>query len=267
MCRALESTWARMISFLTVLLFVIISHSSHHVQGFINPTVVLPFDTFISYPSTRQSIKSSTKFILTPITHLSLAKNDRDQQDDDNEKESWSFGDQPNLGINIGKQLNPLTPEQAEELKEEATQTINEAFGERIDEIAALKKQVRKDFDRTKENLRYASDQRTKEQTEKLMGKIDRLSGDFLESTRDTRVGTKLAATADKNMSGKGIDLGSWGKIGGLDILTTSSDGSVGLLGSVDAASTTSSKAVSDGDEITRNENKILIICDGKQVR
>lgn len=239
--------------------------SVRHVDGFINPSTTPP-DAFVGHRYTllkNPSINSvsTSPMIRTPT--IAFAKED----DNEGDEEGWSFGDQPNLGINIGQQLNPLTPEQAAELKEEATQTINEAFGERIDEIASLKEQVRQDFARTKENLRYASDKRTKEQTEKLMGKIDRLSGDFLESTKETRIGTKLAASADQNMVGKGIDIGSWGKIGGLDVLTTSSGGmSVGLLGSVGAASATSNMGLDgDGEVAVADDNKILIICDEKQ--
>ena len=194
---------------------------------------------------------------------------DFDNDTDSNKsKDDANFSTTPNLGINIGAQLNPLTPEQAAELKKEARAEIDKAFDARLAEIEDLKKQTQKEFEESKKALSFASDLRARQESEKLMTKIDKLSEDFLSQNKELREGTKMAARADKAMKGKGVDVGSWGTIGGNDVLTAASMGTVsgGLLGSVGAAiSMAGASAIAESDE-PNPENRILIICDDKQV-
>jgi len=194
-----------------------------------------------------------------------------DDDDADKKDSNESFGSAPNLGINIGAQLEPLTPEQAAELIDEATESINTAFDERIGEIADLKSQVAKDFEKSKDAMRVASELRAAEQTDKLMSKIDRISNDFLDKNEELRMGTKMAAKADRAMSGSGLEIGSWGKLGGMNVLTAAAGGmgvSGGLLGSVGAANiaaaTTESSIEVDTQVVGEDENRIMIICDDK---
>lgn len=181
------------------------------------------------------------------------------------------------LGINFGSQLDPLSASQAEALKQEAADTINAAFDERLAEIQNIKEQVRKDFERSREAMRFASDLRAADQTEKLMDKIDRLSQDFLDRNEELRSGVKLAARADRSMVGKGLEFGSWGKVGGMNVLTSmggsgsGSDGgygmNMGLLGSVgNAAGFDSPKGTTESsievDTQVRGKEKIMVVCD-----
>mmetsp|Transcript_12569 Transcript_12569/g.14182 ORF Transcript_12569/g.14182 Transcript_12569/m.14182 type:complete len:665 (-) Transcript_12569:36-2030(-) len=194
---------------------------------------------------------------------------DYNNDESSSSKEQQQQQQQPSLGINIGTQLEPLTPKEAQQLKQEATQTINNAFQERIDEIEDLKKQVQNDFETSKETLRFASNLRAKVETEKLMSKIDNLSNDFLKENEELRMGTKLAASADRRMGmdGVGLEVGSWGKFNGMDVVLSS-----GLLGSVGSAvpspssDTATATATGSSEEENGNmENRILIICDEKQ--
>ena len=237
----------------------------------------------------------------TIIKSKSQVDDENDDDDDDDDDDAWdspedynddidddsfttpkSFGNQPSLGINIGSQLEPLTPEQAQSLKSEATQKINAAFDERIQEIANMKESIQKDFERSKQNLQYASELRAQQETEKLMNKIDKMSNDFLQENEELRMGTKFSAKADRNnaMEGKGLEVGSWGSVGGRDVgmgmglMNSSEDGEGTLLGSIGSMRSNSPRSSSideDDDEMEEEikivENRIMVIIDDKQVR
>ena len=254
----------------------LLSMQNANVQSFTSPNSHLARSSFL--PKQFHSHSHSTK------TRAILASKDKENDDEDEGDDTWDFDvdydkentpnkntdlGTPNLGINIGTQLEPLSESQAKELRDEATETINAAFDERLDEIANMKDDLRKDFERSKENMRFASDLRAREQTEKLMNKIDQMSGDFLAKNEELRTGTKLAARADINMAGKGMEIGSWGKVRGVNVLTSAAGGmGVGLLGSkssgdIGMMSTESSIEVDTqvkGDE----ESRIMVVCDDK---
>jgi hypothetical protein len=189
---------------------------------------------------------------------------------DENYDDSSSSSSTPNLGINIGEQLDPLTETQIASLKEEATESINAAFDERLDEIEQMKEQVKDDFEKSKKAMRLASDLRAVEQTDKLMNKIDQLSGDFLSQNEALRTGIKMAARADSNMSGQGLEVGSWGKVGGMNVLTNDGDGFLGSVSANDIGArgsdegTTESSFEVDTQVKGEQENRIMIICDNK---
>ena len=197
---------------------------------------------------------------------------DEDYEEEKKPTISKNLDGSPNLGINIGQQLEPLSDAQAAALKDEATDTINAAFDDRISDIANLKDQVKKDFEKSKETMRFASDLRAAEQTENLMNKIDKLSSDFLEKNAELRSGTKLAASADRNMAGQGLEVGSWGRVAGMNVLTTAGGGmGFGLLGSVSAAEIEERQKASIESSIEvdtqvkgEDENRIMIVCDDK---
>mmetsp|Transcript_4404 Transcript_4404/g.5619 ORF Transcript_4404/g.5619 Transcript_4404/m.5619 type:complete len:613 (+) Transcript_4404:78-1916(+) len=115
------------------------------------------------------------------------------------------------IGINIGEELR-LSPEDASELKNEIKSEIEKTFATRLDELQDMKSTLQKEFEGQKKAQMQASDRRAKEATRDLMDKIDRVSGAFLEETKEWREGTKMAAAADASMVGKGLELGSWGE-------------------------------------------------------
>ena len=225
--------------------------------------------------------------------NLRLAAKEDNDDDGDDDPDAWdspedyadfgkddsgkkSLGSQPNLGINIGAQLNPLTEEEAEELRAEGAKAIEDAFSSRLDEIEDLKATVRKDFERSREALGAASDLRAREETDKLMGKIDRLSNDFLASNEALRMGTKAAADADARMGrkGEGLEVGSWGVDSFGRVVVTSgasAAGGSGLLGGVGAGlekAARESAASADEDaavSVAATENKVLILADDGQ--
>ncbi len=266
---------------LAVGLLLDCGHSFQLLPSHTAPTII---------PSTKHhSFKYSTyktqQSILT-ATNTNQDEDDYDDDDDawdspedydDEESNKQSFGNQPSLGIDIGSQLQPLTPEQAQSLKYEATEKINKAFDDRLQEIENMKKTIQDDFEKSKKNLQYASELRAREETEKLMNKIDRLSNDFLSENEELRMGTKFSAQADRNnMDGRGLEVGSWGSVGGMDVgmgMGLSDGSGSGVLGSIGSMRSNGEGSIaSDDDDLFEDEieeevdNRILVITDDKQV-
>lgn len=166
--------------------------------------------------------------------------------------EQFNFDDDaPKLGIDVGKFLEPLSETEAAELKAAATDIINKSIAEGIDEIEKLRERMSKEINTQRDRMRLESDWRAREATAQLLNRIDNLTNDFMIETQASRQSTKLAAAADRNMEGKGLEVGVWGSLGGADVVTGSS-----LIGSVQAAQQGATAPV------TKSENRILIVAD-----
>ena len=179
----------------------------------------------------------------------------------------------PKLGINIGAQLQPMTPQQLQELKAEASELINDAIAAGIDDIDKMRSKMKIEMEKSREARMFASEVNAQEKSRELMTKIDQLTEGFLSATKATRESTKMAAAASKAMegSGKGLEMGTWGTLGGLTVLADGGIDGGSLLGSVDSAKWASSMSSSPqaATEDTGNEpseNRIIIIADEKQV-
>ena len=179
----------------------------------------------------------------------------------------------PKLGINIGAQLQPMTPQQLQELKAEASELINDAIAAGIDDIDKMRSKMKIEMEKSREARMFASEVNAQEKSRELMTKIDQLTEGFLSATKATRESTKMAAAASKAMegNGKGLEMGTWGTLGGLTVLADGGIDGGSLLGSVDSAKWASSMSSSPqaATEDTGNEpseNRIIIIADEKQV-
>ncbi len=271
-------------NFFLLLTFILVS-----IKNQSHAFVISTIKTAITTAKSTRTISFNN--INPLIIHSSQSNNnEEDNQDDsswdspeDYENSSSSSSEksksskrssQPSLGINI--ELEPLTPQQAESLKSEATKKINEAFDGRLKEIEKMKQSIKSDFEQSKETLRYASDLRAQEETEKLMNKIDRISSGFLEKNEELRMGTKLAAKADRinAREGRGLEVGSWGSIQGMNVgmgVGMELRGGSGLLGSVGSLGQFGAVTEQNEEEgmVSQDiiENRIMVICDNKQVR
>ena len=177
--------------------------------------------------------------------------------------------DAPRLGIDL--QLKPLSEEEAQLIKEEASDIINQKIDAGIEDIEKLRTKMAKELDSQRKVMQVASELQAKQKSEELMSKIDKLAGNFLDSTKETRTSTKMAAAASRAMEGtsRGIELGTWGTLGGRTIVAGSIDNDI-LLGSVaNAERDIELKDKTDGksDEESLIENRIVILADTKQVR
>jgi len=211
-----------------------------------------------------------------------------------NVPESSGAGGQPKLGIDLGAQLKPFSDKEAADLKAAAMEIINDGFAEGIDEIDALRKQMRQQIDKQRAQNNLVADLQLQKEQTRLLKKIDKMTSDFLTSTQATRDETKLVAKADKlsQQQGQGVEYGVWGMIGGAAVATTGSK-HVGLLGSIDAAKLAAARAQKDkqteeladvqrsfgtagmslqkGEEeatmgMVVNNNRVVIIADPSQV-
>lgn len=183
------------------------------------------------------------------------------------------------LGIDIGSQLEPMTPEDAAQLKAEAAEIIKDTFDDQIDEIEMMRKDMAKQVEKSKIAMQAASEYNAVLESEKLLGKIDKMTGAFLDTTKDSRESTKLAAAADRAMqrSGQGVEMGTWGVLGGAVVATDENFGGPTLLGSVDAAREKNANAAvvqTEGFEEKEvnaevqppTESRILIVADESSV-
>jgi hypothetical protein len=106
--------------------------------------------------------------------------------------------------------LMNLTKEEASDLRREGTEIIERAFASKFKEMERLQESLRKDFEASKMDLIDASNARASFETERLMNKIDTLTDNFFKNSEQSRKSTKLAALADQNMAGRGLEFGSW---------------------------------------------------------
>lgn len=227
-------------------------------------------------------------FRYPPITTLYAGKDssdldfDIDEDDDDekiyNEEEYFPLADigATGLGINIADAMGPMTPEEIADLKAEATEIIDKAFDSRLQELEKLKTRMDREIEKDKKMKDFESEQNAVRETEKLMSKIDRISENFLKENEALRMSTKAAARADKNMGGKGLDVGSWGEDASGNEVTTGFR--LGAMNAAAAASARNSKSTGIsfnnddfGMENTSVEvnspsgNKILVMVDSSQ--
>jgi len=192
--------------------------------------------------------------------------------DDDDDEDFIDELSARKLGINIGAELPKITQEEIDEIRSKVQATLDEKVDARLAEIEELKAQLEKDALESKQRMKNASDLNAQFEKQSLMEKIDRLSEDFLNANAELRESTKRAADADKlaGSMGRGVDWGSWGNIGGLDVVmgTTESNRPSQLLGSVDSARRRGS-ILSEFDEDPVSviaENRVMVIFDEKQV-
>jgi len=174
---------------------------------------------------------------------------------------------QPKLGIDIGKMLDPLSEQEAAELKAAAQEIINDAVAAGLDDIDALRTQMEKEITKKRAEMTLRSELTAQRESAKLLSRIDQLTDNFLKSTASTRAGTKLAAAADQAAAGRGLEVGVWGTVGGAAVTTTTD---AALLGSVASSSTTTTtaatgKVANTGTTATQSrENRIVVLADTK---
>ena len=181
------------------------------------------------------------------------------------------------LGIDLN--LEPLTQDQADQLQKDASQVINEAIEAGIDDIERLRSKMNREIEASKRAMQLASDLEARQQQEKLLNRIDKLTDGFLKSNEQERKKTQLAAAANRAMegTGRGLEMGTWGVLDGKTVLADdgTSTSASSLLGSVENAVQTLQKedagdTSSEQEAATATataENRILLIADTKQVR
>jgi hypothetical protein len=175
-----------------------------------------------------------------------------------------------NLGIDLGSMLEPLSDQEAAELKAAATEVINDGVAKGIDEIALLRANLQRELKRQSESLQAQADARAKVESDRLLRKIDALTDAFLSSNEFARTTTKRAAAADQSMEGEGLEVGVWGVLNGAAVPTS---GSNVLLGSIQSALQSGARIKDEEPEsedattekIADSENRIVVVADESQ--
>jgi hypothetical protein len=152
---------------------------------------------------------------------------------------------------------------------------ISDKVAQGVDDIEALREKLKKEVEKESKQRLIKSERDAAQASKRLLDKIDSMTSDFMSQSENMRKSTKLAAAADRANEGKGVELGSWGSLGGVSVATGG-----GLLGSVassevttttisaTSSSTTATTVSDDADsvETAPKENRIIIIADPSQV-
>ena len=191
------------------------------------------------------------------------SNNGEDEDDLTNLPPPPDDNEQPKLGIDIGQMLDPLSKEEAAELKAAAQEIINDAVAAGLDDIDALRTQMEKEITKKRAEMTLRSELTAQRESAKLLSRIDELTDNFLKSTASTRAGTKLAAAADQAAAGQGLEVGVWGTVGGAAVTTTTD---AALLGSVASTTTTTAGTTTETDTTATQpqENRIVVLADTK---
>jgi hypothetical protein len=221
------------------------------------------WDADVDYDKELPAAKSTNPDPSTPWDALNLNPDD------------VPLGDlKPILGIGID--LEPLSEKEAEDLKQQAKDIVNEKFDAGIQDIEKLRTRMNREMAKSREAMNFASELDAQQKSAELMDKIDRLTGKFLDSTEPSRTSTKLAAAASKAMEGmgQGLEMGTWGTLSGRTVIAE------GLLGSVQGnvkqqqqqqQQQQQEQDISSNDTIEQGvapitaENRIFLVADTKQ--
>jgi hypothetical protein len=176
--------------------------------------------------------------------------------------------------LGIALDLEPLTQEEAQQLRQDASQVINDAIDIGIQDIERLRSKMNREIEASKRAMQLASDLEAKRQQERLLSKIDKLTSNFLNSNEQERRSTQLAAAANRAMegTGRGLEMGTWGVLEGRNVLAgDTSTSASSLLGSVVNAVRRQGQRQqqqADGQEpvVQVQQNRILLIADTNEV-
>eukprot|EP00980_Cylindrotheca_fusiformis_P003043 scaffold713_cov131-Cylindrotheca_fusiformis.AAC.1 len=213
------------------------------------------WDADVDYEKELPASKARNPDPATPWNDLSISPDDIDLL--------------PKLGIDLD--VEPLSKEEAEELRQQARDIINKKFESGINDIERLRERMNREMKKSREAMNFASELNAQLRSEELRKKIDKLTGDFLDSTAPSRSSTKLAAAAARAMegTGRGVEIGTWGTLDGRTVIAE------GLLGSVEqnvkqqnqqeGGATLEENSELEGAVATVRENRIFLVADTKQ--
>jgi hypothetical protein len=174
--------------------------------------------------------------------------------------------------LGIALDLEPWTQEQAQKLRQDASQVINDAIDTGIQDIERLRSKMNREIEASKRAMQLASDLEARRQQERLLSKIDKLTNNFLQSNEQERKSTQIAAAANRAMegTGQGLEMGTWGVFDGRTVMAgETSTGMSSLLGSVVNAVQKQSQQHQqqpDGHKHVTQRNRILLIADTQKV-
>jgi hypothetical protein len=165
-----------------------------------------------------------------------------------------------------------FTPKEMDELRAKLQNSvIDSAINADLEQISKLRKQLAEEAVASKSRMNDAMSLNAQYETQNFLEKVDRMTEEFLESNREFRETTKRIADVDQmaGASGRGVDWGSWGTIGGMDVVVGGvSDMPGRLLGSIDSARRRGETIAStDGAyKPILSKNRIMVVSDEQKV-
>ena len=128
-----------------------------------------------------------------------------------------------------------FTSEEMEELRTKLQGDVDAAVDADLADIDRLRENLARDAEASKKRMENASRLEAQLIQQNFMERIGKAKKEFLDSNADFRETTKRIAAADQMAatSGRGVDWGSWGTIGGMDVVVGDSSDMPRLLGSV----------------------------------
>ena len=159
-----------------------------------------------------------------------------------------------------------FTSEEMEELRTKLQGDVDAAVDADLADIDRLRENLARDAEASKKRMENASRLEAQLIQQNFMERIGKVKKEFLDSNADFRETTKRIAAADQMAatSGRGVDWGSWGTIGGMDVVVGDSSDMPRLLGSIDSAI---KQADGDGPKVAiASENRIMVVSDEQKV-
>lgn len=179
----------------------------------------------------------------------------RPDEGEDTEDDDWRavFSDKMKFSEEEMEEIRAQFKDDLDAIVDADLEKINKARQDLAEYAIFSKKRI---DDATKLNAQY--------EKQNLLERIDALTDDFLNSNKDFRDATKRIAAADQmaGTSGRGVDWGSWGTVGGLDVVVGESGDMGRLLGSVDSARRRGEVSSEADSAPVAPENRIMVVCD-----
>jgi hypothetical protein len=241
------------------------SHAFSVLPSVVQRPVVTTTTRLYSSPSSPPEDESSWD---EDVDYDKVWSSNKDNQEDLMPNAAWDdVVDKKEVDLGVPPAISELIDaETAAEIKEEAREIIEKNMQQGMEQLAKMRSELNKDISAQKRSMERQSEKRAEREEARLLDKIDQITGKFLSDSKAVRESTKMAAAADAAMEGRGVDVGSWGTLGGGAVVTMDS-GNAGLLGSVENAKRQQQQQEDADIELPPAESRILIIADESGVR
>mmetsp|Transcript_7255 Transcript_7255/g.9401 ORF Transcript_7255/g.9401 Transcript_7255/m.9401 type:complete len:647 (+) Transcript_7255:128-2068(+) len=187
------------------------SHRSVHQQ----PTNLSPPSSSVLFAESTDDI--SGDMFLEP-------DDNGDDNDNDDYADDQKIVIRPKGMIDLGS-LGRYSDDEVSSLNEQVREEVTKSFDESFQRLESAKQKIKEDAELSKESARKLSEQRLEDESRRFNARTDSLIDNFLQKTKSEREATKMAASADKRMAGKGLDVGVWGVDEYGRAVVTNSDG------------------------------------------
>ena len=207
--------------------------------------------------TTRTPTTTTTGQSFSGTTTTSLWASPDDSSNDDDDDNDDNDNDNKKLGIDLSSYMAPMSDQDAAELQAAAREVVNDAVAAGLDDMDRVRQEMKQELAARQVEMQRQSEQTAELASQALLERIDALTQPLLQETQASRAATKLAAQADQAMTGRGVDMGTWGTLGGATVVT-----GTGMTDATTTQSTTlsSSSSSSSTSKDNNRSNRLLIL-------